>query len=80
MSCNHIFDESGICFECDERKQMTPSEFKQARQKLGLTQLALANAIGMTSKMVGMMERGQAGIELRTELAIKQLITESDKE
>jgi len=55
---------------------MTNKELKEARRKLGLTQSALGEAIGLTRKSIGEMERGQAPIELRTSLAIKYLLIE----
>jgi predicted transcriptional regulator len=59
---------------------MTPSELKKARQKLGLTQGGLAEAIGMTQTYISLMETGRAGIERRTELAIKGLMYEAAEE
>jgi transcriptional regulator with XRE-family HTH domain len=56
---------------------MTHSELKQARQKLGLNQIQLAEAIGMTQTYISLMETGRAGIERRTKLAIKGLMYES---
>lgn len=54
---------------------MTPPELKQARQKLGLTQQALAEKLDMTSRAIGGMERGEFPIEVRTDLAVKYLLT-----
>lgn len=52
---------------------MTPSELKQARQKLGLTQQKLADELGLSRVMVNQMEKGVHGIERRTELAVMYL-------
>jgi DNA-binding XRE family transcriptional regulator len=57
------------------RDQMAPEQFKQARQKLGYTQQALADKLDMTSRAIGGMERGEFPIELRTELAVKHLLS-----
>lgn len=50
---------------------MQPDEMKALRVSAGLTQAGLADAIGMTRVSVGLMERGQAPIEKRTELAVR---------
>ena len=46
----------------------------QARLKLGLTQQGLADALGMSRVMVGLMERGERPIERRTWLAVQHLL------
>ena len=56
---------------------MKGKELKEARQKLGLSQSALAYAIGMSRVMIGLMERGDKPIEKRTELAIWCLLYEA---
>ncbi len=57
---------------------MTPIQLKQARQLLGFTQDELAEKIGMSRKMIGMMERGQKPIELRTALAVRCLLYDAE--
>ncbi|PTQ12975.1 hypothetical protein CLG96_02190 [Sphingomonas oleivorans] len=52
---------------------MQADELKALRKALGLTQAELGEALGMTSKYVGMMERGEAAIEIRTALAMRYL-------
>lgn len=37
---------------------MTPAEFKEARARLGLTQAALAEALGVTARCVRRYEAG----------------------
>ena len=57
-------------------------KLKQARHKLNLTQHGLADALGMSRVMVGLMERGERPIERRTWLAVQHLLylkTELDK-
>jgi len=53
---------------------MTPTELKEARQKLGLTQQQLADALEISRVWIKLMEAGKKDIERRTELAIKYLI------
>lgn len=54
-------------------QQMTSDELKLLRKALGLSQDELGDAIGMSRISVGLMERGQAPIEKRTELAVRYL-------
>lgn len=53
---------------------MNPAELKAMRQSAGLTQVELAEAVGVTRVYVGMMERGVAHIERRMELAVRHVI------
>lgn len=55
---------------------MQPIELKGARQELGMTQHELAEALGLTPQFIGMMERGEKPIELRTVLAVRQIFNE----
>lgn len=48
---------------------MQPDELKAARKALGLSQEAMADAMGVSRVLIGQMERGKAPIERRTELA-----------
>lgn len=50
---------------------MQGNELKSLRRLAGMTQAALAEKIGMARETIGAMERDQAPIELRTELAIR---------
>jgi len=52
---------------------MQGSELKVIRKGLGMSQAEFGDALGMTSKFVGMMERDAAAIEKRTELAARYL-------
>lgn len=52
---------------------MQPDELKALRNAAGLTQAEMANAIGLSRVTVGLMERGGAPIERRTELSIRYL-------
>lgn len=56
---------------------MTYEELKKARQKPGLSQQELADSIGMSRVMIGLMERGEKPIEQRTELAVRCLLYEA---
>lgn len=52
---------------------MQGSDIETIRRSLGWTKGRLADELGMSAKFVGMMERGEAPIETRTALAIRQL-------
>jgi len=53
---------------------MTEAEIKKARQRLGMTQAGLAEALGMQRNSVARMERGEQPIMRTTELAVKYLL------
>jgi DNA-binding XRE family transcriptional regulator len=53
---------------------MTREELRQARKRLGMTQLELAEAIGMQKNSVAMIERGLRPVTKTTELAVKYLL------
>ena len=50
---------------------MQPDEMKALRKSIGWKQDELAEAIGMSRVQIGLMERGVATIERRTELAVR---------
>lgn len=50
---------------------MQGSELKALRKEIGLSQVQLAAAIGMTQTYISMMERGTYNVEKRTELAVR---------
>lgn len=50
---------------------MQPEELKALRQRLGMSQQAFADAIGMGREAVNKMESGKLPIERRTELAAR---------
>lgn len=52
---------------------MQGSDARAIRKALGLTLKEMAQALGMSEKYVGMMERGEAPIERRTQLALLYL-------
>lgn len=52
---------------------MTGNEMKALRQRAGLSQAALATAIGMSRESVGRMERSADAVERRTELAVRYI-------
>ena len=56
------------------RKQMNNSDFKKARQQLGLTQLQLAKKLGLTNRQIIRLEQDHP-IQKQTALAINQLVT-----
>lgn len=57
---------------------MQGDELKARRKALGLSQKELADAIGMSRKSVGEMERGDAPIEQRTAMATRLLYDRYD--
>ncbi len=54
---------------------MTEAGLKRARKQLGMTQAALAEALGMQRNSVARMERGEQPIMRTTELAVKYLLS-----
>jgi len=52
---------------------MTPAEFRAVRERLGLTQVALAQALGITETSVARKERGEQEIVERDVLALRAL-------
>ena len=56
------------------RKQMNNSDFKKARQQLGLTQLQLAEKLGLTNRQIIRLEQDHP-IQKQTALAMNQLVT-----
>jgi transcriptional regulator with XRE-family HTH domain len=53
---------------------MEPDELRRLRMKVQMTQAEFGEALGLTGQFIGMMERGQNPIELRTELAARYLV------
>ena len=53
---------------------MQGDEMKALRKAAGMSQAELGAAIGMSQKFIGMMERGDAAIEKRTELAVRYVV------
>jgi transcriptional regulator with XRE-family HTH domain len=53
--------------------RVTPDELRAARAKLGLTQLALARALGVTQVTVARWETGVLPIDKRTAMAVAHL-------
>ena len=53
---------------------MTNSDFKKARQQLGLTQLQLAKKLGLTNRQIIRLEQDHP-IQKQTALAMNQLVT-----
>jgi transcriptional regulator with XRE-family HTH domain len=54
---------------------MTREELKRARERLGMTQRVLAEALGMQTNSVTRMEIGLQPIMRTTELAVKYLLS-----
>jgi transcriptional regulator with XRE-family HTH domain len=62
------------------RYTMTGKELRRARKRLGMTQIELAEAIGMQKNSVAMIERGLRPVMKTTELAVKYLLVMSKRE
>ena len=58
---------------------MTKEELKEARDKLGMTQAELAEALGMQRNSVTRMEMGIQPIVRTTELSIRYLLLTMSK-
>jgi DNA-binding XRE family transcriptional regulator len=58
---------------------MTKAELRRARERLGMTQKQLAEAIGMRETSVARMENGLQRIMQTTELAVKYLLLTMSK-
>ena len=54
--------------------KMNNSDFKKARQQLGLTQLQLAKKLGLTNRQIIRLEQDHP-IQKQTALAMNQLVT-----
>lgn len=52
----------------------TPDKLKAARKRLGISQRALAEALGLSREAIQTMEYGTRPIERRTDLAIRYLM------
>jgi len=58
---------------------MTEAELRRARQRLGMTQKQLAEAIGMRETSIARMENGLQRIMRTTELSVKYLLLTMSK-
>ena len=56
---------------------MTGEQLKKARDRLGLTQQDLADKIGITREMIGLMERNLSPVQRRACLAVWCLLYEA---
>jgi transcriptional regulator with XRE-family HTH domain len=54
-------------------RPLTPTQLRSIREKLGLTQSALAEKLGMTRDAITSMESGRRPITRVTQLAIEHL-------
>ena len=52
---------------------MTPADFLAARRALGLSQVGMAGALGLSRSSIQAYESGRGGVSKRTELAIATL-------
>jgi DNA-binding XRE family transcriptional regulator len=58
---------------------MTGTELRRARERLGMTQKELADALGMWRHSVARMERSESPVMKHTELAVKYLLLTMEK-
>jgi DNA-binding XRE family transcriptional regulator len=58
---------------------MTKAELRRARERLGMTQKQLAEAIGMRGTSIARMENGFQRIMRTTELSVKYLLLTMSK-
>jgi DNA-binding XRE family transcriptional regulator len=56
--------------------QVTPHQLKAARERLGLTQTTMAEALGVVRESVNRWERGAVAIPKSIALAVKFLLKE----
>jgi len=56
---------------------VTPQEFKEIREKLGLSQEKLAHELGLTVCHINRLENGKRKIQKTTELAMRFLETKN---
>jgi len=59
------------------RYTMTGEQLRQARKRLSMTQLELAEAIGMQKNSIAMIERGLRPVMKTTELSVRYLLVMS---
>jgi len=59
--------------------KMTPSEYRQIRESLGLTQGQLADLLGVALNTVSRRELGQIAIEREAELALRWVAAKHKK-
>ena len=56
---------------------MTSADLIAARTALGMSQKQLAEALGLTDRQIGNLERGRSPIMRQTELAVKYLLEQN---
>lgn len=79
--CDDVGEPKGQCANCGEKwydHDMTSTEYKSIREKLGLTQAALAARLGVTRKTINARENG-AKIMEEAALAIRSLSSPNAK-
>ncbi len=57
---------------------MTPAAFRELRERLSMTQVQLAEALGLTRRAIWAYESGRNAIPRQTELAMQALIQGRD--
>ena len=57
---------------------MTSKQFKRARDDLGLSQIEMADALGVKVRQIGRRENGDVLIKHETKLAVEYLLAVQD--
>jgi transcriptional regulator with XRE-family HTH domain len=68
-----------MAYNYDIHGVMTGEQLRQARKRLGMTQKEFAEAIGMQTNSLAMIERGLRPVVKTTELAVKYLLVMNKK-
>lgn len=57
-----------------QQSQLTGPQLRAMRKTAGLSMADLGAKVGLSGPFIGEMERGEKGIELRTELAVRYVL------
>lgn len=57
-----------------QQSQLTGPQLRAMRKAAGLSMAELGAKVGLSGPFIGEMERGEKGIELRTELAVRYVL------
>lgn len=62
-----------------QQSQLTGPQLRAMRKAAGLSMAELGAKVGLSGPFIGEMERGEKGIELRTELAVRYVLERSNE-
>ena len=77
-TCEHYGPSEAERFRLLIRETIMQNKIRQARDKLQMTQVELAKALGVTSTTVARWERGEREYNNLTVLAVEHLVKERD--